>query len=732
MKKKKLFKSMFNKLKILSKMKKIKLFALAAFAMLSTNVFAQTSGESATKIFTFNWYDDGAGNLTATITGFVADLDDEFKKAVAIPMQVTHPTQKVDGESVKYYVTGIAFRDKANGIGGFVDEPIETITFPAPSEEDFYTGVSYIQDGVFEGTKIKNLDLTNVDFSINSLGNLFGTVVSSTPTSNKYNACLESVTLPASLTYINAKAFENCTKLKTVDFSKAVGLWYIGTSAFAGCPIENLDLSKNVLMTTLGANVLYDDVVFKASSALKTVVVSGHFSNFNANLKGAATLTSVTGFTYKYGKDIKSDLTTLNDNEFDGCTSLKDFETKYVQVFGAECFKNCEALTAVDFSALTTLGAGAFEGTGITTVTIPATLATIPNKAFFQCSDLATVTFKTASGKSSLTTIGQQAFGYTALKKVEIPALGAGVDLTVGSKAFIRCNSLTDFTYAPASFTTPAVAADAFDRCSDVKFHTTKGYASAWATKYGAENPTNAKFDYNTGAATTPITLTAYSTNPNKFYAKWNGKKADGTPIAIKIKKGDAKVYDAWVDAADGSINMTQYKASDGYIYVDASTVALIITSNSTLSYEEGDGTSGSWLTNYLGNQSGTYAAILTDANNAMNYVKDNTTLADIESAVSGEYYMYGWMKAGGFQKVTSGKTVPAGTLFIYGKASDGARMTIKWYDEDGNLEAETTAIDGVKAAAQTEGQRYNVAGQKVNAAYKGLVIKDGKKYMQK
>ena len=303
------------------------------------------------------------------------------------------------------------------------------------------------------------------------------------------------------------------------------------------------------------------------------------------------------------------------------------------------------------------------------------------------------------------------------------------------SKKSKRCNSLTDFTYAPASFTTPAVAADAFDRCSDVKFHTTKGYASAWATKYGAENPTNAKFDYNTGAATTPITLTAYSTNPNKFYAKWNGKKADGTPIAIKIKKGDAKVYDAWVDDVDGSINMTQYKANDGWIYINESTVALIITSNSTLSYEAGDNSKKcSWLTDYAGYQGDAtgLSAITGDIHNAMNYMTKATTLADIESAVSGEYNMYGWMKAGGFQKVTSGKTVPAGTLFIYGKASDGARMTIKWYDEDGNLEAETTALDGVKAAAQTEGQRYNVAGQKVNAAYKGLVIKDGKKYMQK
>lgn len=42
------------------------------------------------------------------------------------------------------------------------------------------------------------------------------------------------------------------------------------------------------------------------------------------------------------------------------------------------------------------------------------------------------------------------------------------------------------------------------------------------------------------------------------------------------------------------------------------------------------------------------------------------------------------------------------------------------------------TAINSVKKAANADGAIYNVAGQKVNASYKGLVIKNGKKYIQK
>jgi hypothetical protein len=59
--------------------------------------------------------------------------------------------------------------------------------------------------------------------------------------------------------------------------------------------------------------------------------------------------------------------------------------------------------------------------------------------------------------------------------------------------------------------------------------------------------------------------------------------------------------------------------------------------------------------------------------------------------------------------------------------------MTIKWYDENGNLEAETTAIDAIQTVGEkAEGKTFNLAGQEVNASYKGVIIKDGKKVIRK
>lgn len=44
----------------------------------------------------------------------------------------------------------------------------------------------------------------------------------------------------------------------------------------------------------------------------------------------------------------------------------------------------------------------------------------------------------------------------------------------------------------------------------------------------------------------------------------------------------------------------------------------------------------------------------------------------------------------------------------------------------------EATGINGVNAAEAADGAIYNLAGQKVNAAYKGIVIKNGKKFLVK
>ena len=56
----------------------------------------------------------------------------------------------------------------------------------------------------------------------------------------------------------------------------------------------------------------------------------------------------------------------------------------------------------------------------------------------------------------------------------------------------------------------------------------------------------------------------------------------------------------------------------------------------------------------------------------------------------------------------------------------EGASAKLNFNDE------ETTGITNVNAAESNDDTLYNLAGQKVNAAYKGIVIKNGKKYLVK
>ena len=70
------------------------------------------------------------------------------------------------------------------------------------------------------------------------------------------------------------------------------------------------------------------------------------------------------------------------------------------------------------------------------------------------------------------------------------------------------------------------------------------------------------------------------------------------------------------------------------------------------------------------------------------------------------------------------------GMYYVFAKHYDNvkaARLNIIWLDEN-----EATAIVAAKTNTVNSDVIYNMAGQKVDASYKGIVIKNGKKYVQK
>ena len=734
---------MFNKLKFLSKMKKIKLFALAAFAMLSTNAFAAAGwGDvKSTDTFTYQpWLTDDTDptteNGTARITGFVNGLTAAQMETVTIPATIVVNSTK------SYYVIEV---DGADGLSTpfagntnikkvVFEENEKLTTIGAKSFEECSSlteidlskvkNLENLGANALAGSSIVTLDLSKTkvrklnEFNDATLATYYtGKGEFAKAAAVEKNITLTSVILPDTWTDIYANAFKNCTALKTVNFQTANPAWVefagIGTGgqkinagAFVGTVIEEIDLSGTYVNIIPVATFKAADV---DNTALKTVKLNKYITALNANFARCLNLTSI---------DIETAtlLVKLVENEF-------QYDAK---------------LTSIDLKNVTTLQAAdptkdgfQFAGTGLTSVTIPAKIATIPVGCFQDCANLTTVEFKHPDD-GTFNGIATMAFaGDTKLTTITIPAcLAKGTAGAVASRAFFMCTGLKTVTYKPAEDITAAVLhTDAFESCNDNndanKIVITKNDHLLKAT---CPEPKCTKYA-ESGAEEDPFILNLiwekaeYASAAGKYYVKV--KTPAGKYIQVKAA-ANTKAYEAYLDATAGTMYMIPYMVKGGYFKIGngaATQQALIITDNADIAYEAAD-------------ESTSPLSEIAAYNNAMVILDAAKSYTEIMATAAAGQVIYGWAnsatKGTGWLKVTSG-TLKAKSLYILAKpAAAGARLNVVWLDEDGNVDEELTAIQNVKAAKAENGAIYNLAGQKVNASYKGVVIKDGKKYIQK
>ena len=107
-----------------------------------------------------------------------------------------------------------------------------------------------------------------------------------------------------------------------------------------------------------------------------------------------------------------------------------------LETLGEYAFSGCTALTSVTISAgLTSIPAGAFAGSGLTSVEIPYNIEFIYEGAFKNCAQLKTVTLL-----EGVQAIYANAFeGCSAMTKIEIPFTVSAIDAT----AFLGCGAVT-------------------------------------------------------------------------------------------------------------------------------------------------------------------------------------------------------------------------------------------------------------------------------------------------
>jgi hypothetical protein len=197
----------------------------------------------------------------------------------------------------------------------------------------------------------------------------------------------------------------------------------------------------------------------EAQSYTNSYGIWGYTINPNATI-------TITGYTGPGGAvTIPSEIynlpvTSIGDRAFDYCIGLTSVTIpNSVASIGEDAFRNCASLTSVTIpDSVTSIEEEAFESCGsLTSVTIPDSVTSIGEEAFFFCTSLANVTIG-----NSVTNIADDAFqGCTSLTSVTIgnsvTSIGgwafwgcplSGITIpdsvtSIGDSAFFNCTSLT-------------------------------------------------------------------------------------------------------------------------------------------------------------------------------------------------------------------------------------------------------------------------------------------------
>jgi hypothetical protein len=291
-----------------------------------------------------------------------------------------------------------------------------------------YSGKSYSVTAIANAFEL-NLDLVSVTIP-NSVTGI---------EASAFNNCrnLQDIVIPNSVTSIGERAFFNCNGLFSATLSNS--LKSIGNSAFSAC--ENLKAINIPNSVTSIGNSAFDHCASLPSVVIPSSVTAIGDGVFNM----CRSLKSVT---------IPNTVTSIGERAFFYCFSLPSITIpNSVKIIGEEAFANCDLLTTVSIPAsVTSLAASAFESCGGLTAinvasnnpnytgdggvlfnknktllvkypggksgeyTIPASVTAIGKDAFSSSYEITAVTIP-----ATVTSIGETAFGYcTRLKKVTV------------------------------------------------------------------------------------------------------------------------------------------------------------------------------------------------------------------------------------------------------------------------------------------------------------------------
>ena len=265
---------------------------------------------------------------------------------------------------------------------------------------------------------------------------------------------VEEVVLPTTITSIDNDAFYDCTNLKKVNIPNSVTS--IGDFAFSGCTgLTSIMIPDSITSigyaafqrTGLTSATIPDSITiineetFSGCTDLTSVIIPNTVTKISyeafSNCSGLTNITIPNSVTIieNYAFYRCSGLTSIRVDENNTVYDSRDNCNALIEKSTNELMVGCKNTTIPN--SVTSIGNSAFYGcTGLTSVTIPNSVTKLGESAFRECAGLASIEIP-----NSVTEIGSTAF-YECVGLTNITISNSVTD--IGNEAFCKCTELAN------------------------------------------------------------------------------------------------------------------------------------------------------------------------------------------------------------------------------------------------------------------------------------------------